>query len=151
MDKRGSRGWAVDQRLVVVAHADYQHSTGSQFRPHRPERLREVLIGEEVRDRIIARDHNVECTLHRTEITEVADGEGDFDAQACCLDACAAQRAFADVRSLNSIAKTGQADCLRPNPARTIKHIDWVPMDCAYQPVKSGTLSFDCGVPIFIH
>jgi hypothetical protein len=89
---------------------------------HLRQRLGNIGGIEQMRDRVIAGDHDIERPFDTAEVAEVSHSERGFDSKPLSLAARSLDFAFADICADDAIAEPGKPDRLRPDPARTVEH-----------------------------
>ncbi len=122
----------------------------SGSRKHRPKGPRDIAIREEMRKRIVTRDHDVECALELPQIAKVAGRERNVQAKANGLQASAVQSSFTDVCPVDLVSVAGEAKCLGADPARAIKNGLSIRQPASDYAIKGNTLMFDRLVPVFV-
>jgi hypothetical protein len=140
--RRGDRPLAV-----VVADADQQEPAGPQPGPHRAQRAVDLRRIEQVGQRVVARQHDVEGAVDAVEVAEVGKGERGHGAEPSRFGARPVQRCRADVRPEHSVPAQGEADRLGPDPARAVKDVGRAAEGLADEPVEHVALLGDRVVP----
>src|SRR5690348_925647 len=101
--------WPLDQHLLVVPDGNDDKTPRPQFETHRAKGLRNIVIREEMRKRVVARDHDVVCTVEPLQIANVPGCESNVEAAADGFDASAVQSSFTDVGSVDLVPLAGEA------------------------------------------
>ncbi len=111
----------LNQSAVEVAHGDDQHTARAQLRSHRGERRHDVGFAQQMGDRVVATDHDVEVPLNLSEVSEVGHAEPQRSTEPLCLRAGTLDRGRADVAAAHLVPETCEPDCLRPDAASTVE------------------------------
>jgi hypothetical protein len=65
--------WFFGERLVEVAHRDHKQAASPELPVHLRQCLWDIRLVEEVRDGVVARDHDIEQIFDLAQIAEVSD------------------------------------------------------------------------------
>src|SRR5262249_48307437 len=108
---------------VVVPDGQQAAAAGAGAVMHLPQRQQQVVVGQQVRDGVVARDHHVELTpVGGVGRPHVADGEVDVKGPAPGLGAGPGDGAGGQVGGGDSEAPPGQAEGLGADPAGDIQN-----------------------------
>src|ERR1700693_2229752 len=122
IDSGHGSDWPLDQRLVIVADSNDREALRPHFGTHRPKGPRNIVFREEMRKRVVTRDHDVVYAREALQIANVARRESNVQATTQGFQASAVQSSFTDVCSVDPISVAGESKCLGADPTRAIKN-----------------------------
>ena len=106
----------------IREYSPHEQALTPELRAHGRKRFPNFCVSQEVRDRVVAGQHDVERAGHSTQISEVGGVELHIQAKPGCFPPSALDGTLADVRSLHAMAAHRQPESLSSDPTGTVEH-----------------------------